>query len=151
MGEEAADSAALLAVRCRGQHFRRSGCEGRRERAVRGRAVGDGFKRRQSGWLDATALQGRKPRPEGRAGGEPVSYRRGDDGDRGRVVLGRRLLRGDARLALLRRERRLDLVDAGAEGGDIGADARRRRPGFQLGYSRGKARDFSAGGVDAGA
>ena len=48
----------------------------------------DGFKRRQSGRLDAQAPQGRELRPEGRAGGEPISYGRGDDGDRGRVVLG---------------------------------------------------------------
>ena len=81
MREEAVDGAALLAIRRRGQHFGLSGFEGRRERAVRGRAVDDGLKRRQSGRLDAEPLQGRKLRPEGRAGGEPVSYRRGNDGD----------------------------------------------------------------------
>ena len=55
-----------------------------------------------------------------RARGEPFFRSLGNDGDCGGVVGGRGLLGGDARFALGRGERRLDLVDAGRRAEDQG-------------------------------
>ena len=93
------------------------------------------------------AISGRK----GCAGAQPFFRSLGDDGDRGGVIGGGELLR-DARFSLGRGERALDLVDAGGEGGEIGAGGvRLLRLGLELRDPRREVRNRAALGVDVGA
>ena len=113
--------------------MRRNRAERGRQRAVGRRPVDHGLQRRQRRSIDPKTLQSGEIGPESRARAQPFFRNLGDDGDRGGVVGGRRLLRSDARFTLGRGERALDLVDSSSQGGEIGAGgARLWRIGFEL-------------------
>ncbi len=139
--------AAPLCRRGRGQDLGPYGFEVGGERAVARRAVDHGLQRSQLRRLDAEALQPGKIGLERRAAVELVAHRLGEDGDRGGIVAGGGVLDRDAGFVLCRRELRLDLVEPGRGGGEVGGD-RLRRAGFQFRHPRLEAGNLALRGVD---